>query len=40
MSHQAAPVRAKFWTPGVVVLAVLMAAGAIAIAARFIGGIG
>jgi Ni/Fe-hydrogenase subunit HybB-like protein len=35
-----APVRAKFWTPGVVVLAVLMAAGALAIAARFIGGIG
>jgi Ni/Fe-hydrogenase subunit HybB-like protein len=40
MSHQAAPVRAKFWTPGVIVLAVLMAAGAAAIAARFIGGIG
>ena len=40
MSHQAAPVKAKFWTPGVVVLAVLMAAGAAAIMARFIGGIG
>ncbi len=40
MSHQAAPVKAKFWTPGVVVLAVLMAAGAAAIIARFIGGIG
>jgi Ni/Fe-hydrogenase subunit HybB-like protein len=40
MSHQAAPVRAKFWTPGVIVLAVFMAAGAAAIAARFIGGIG
>ena len=40
MSHQAAPVKAKFWTPGVVVLAVLMAAGAAAIVARFIGGIG
>ncbi|WP_319522765.1 NrfD/PsrC family molybdoenzyme membrane anchor subunit [uncultured Desulfosarcina sp.] len=40
MSHQAAPVNAKFWTPGVVVLAVLMAAGAAAILARFIGGIG
>jgi Ni/Fe-hydrogenase subunit HybB-like protein len=40
MTHQAAPVNAKFWTPGVVVLAVLMAAGAVAIAARFIGGIG
>jgi Ni/Fe-hydrogenase subunit HybB-like protein len=36
----AAPVNAKFWTPGVVVLAVLMAAGAAAILARFIGGIG
>ena len=40
MSHQAAPVKAKFWTPGVVVLAILMAAGAAAIIARFIGGIG
>ncbi len=40
MTHDAAPVKAKFWTPGVVVLAVLMAAGAAAIAARFIGGIG
>jgi hypothetical protein len=40
MTHQAAPVNAKFWTPGVVVLAVLMAAGAVAIVARFIGGIG
>ncbi|BBO91926.1 NrfD/PsrC family molybdoenzyme membrane anchor subunit [Desulfosarcina ovata] len=40
MSHQAAPVKAKFWTPGVVVLAVLMAAGGGAIIARFIGGIG
>ena len=40
MSHQAAPVKAKFWTPGVVVLAVLMAAGAATIIARFIGGIG
>jgi len=40
MIHQAAPVNAKFWTPGVVVLAVLMAAGAAAILARFIGGIG
>jgi Ni/Fe-hydrogenase subunit HybB-like protein len=40
MTHHAAPIHAKFWTPGVVVLAVLMAAGAAAIAARFIGGIG
>jgi hypothetical protein len=40
MTHHAAPFKAKFWTPGVVVLAVLMAAGAAVIAARFIGGIG
>ncbi|MBC2712438.1 MAG: Ni/Fe-hydrogenase cytochrome b subunit [Desulfosarcina sp.] len=40
MTHHAAPVKAKFWTPGVVVLAFLMAAGAAAIIARFIGGIG
>lgn len=40
MTHQAAPVKAKFWTPGVVVLAVLMAAAAVTIVARFIGGIG
>ncbi len=40
MTHYAAPIKAKFWTPGVVVLAVLMAAGAVAIAVRFIGGIG
>jgi len=40
MSHCAAPVKAKFWTPGVVVLAVVMAAGAVAVLARFIGGIG
>jgi Ni/Fe-hydrogenase subunit HybB-like protein len=40
MSHHAAPIKAKFWTPGVVVLAILMAAGAAAIVARFIGGIG
>ena len=40
MRHEAAPVRARFWTPGVVVLAVLMAAGLAAIIARFTGGIG
>ncbi len=40
MSVHAAPIRAKFWTPGVLVLAVLMAAGAAAVLARFIGGIG
>ena len=40
MTHQAAPVRAKFWTPGVVVMAVFMAAGTLTMVARFIGGIG
>jgi Ni/Fe-hydrogenase subunit HybB-like protein len=40
MSQHAAPIDRKFWTPGVVVLACLAAAGAVAIAARFIGGIG
>jgi Ni/Fe-hydrogenase subunit HybB-like protein len=40
MIHQAAPIETKFWTPGVVVLVFLMAAGAGAIVARFIGGIG
>jgi Ni/Fe-hydrogenase subunit HybB-like protein len=34
------PIRASFWTPGVLVLVVLMGAGAIAILARFIAGIG
>lgn len=32
--------RTKFWTPGVIVMAFLMAAGAVAIVARYIGGIG
>ncbi len=40
MSVHAVPIRAKFWTPGVMVLVFLMAAGAVAILARFIGGIG
>lgn len=40
MNHHAAPVKANFWTPGVVVLAFLMVAGGVAIVARFIGGIG
>jgi Ni/Fe-hydrogenase subunit HybB-like protein len=34
------PIRAPFWTPGVLVLAFLMGAGAVAVLARFIGGIG
>jgi Ni/Fe-hydrogenase subunit HybB-like protein len=40
MTHHPYPLKTRFWTPGVVVLAVLMAAGALAILARFIGGIG
>jgi Ni/Fe-hydrogenase subunit HybB-like protein len=40
MSHPPYALKTRFWTPGVVVLAVLMAAGAAAILARFIGGIG
>lgn len=40
MTHHPYPLKARFWTPGVVVLAVLMAAGALAILARFTGGIG
>ena len=40
MTHFAYPLKTRFWTPGVVVLAVLMACGAVAVAARFIGGIG
>ncbi len=40
MDAQPSPVNQRFWTPGVVVLAFLMAAGAVAIVARFIGGIG
>lgn len=40
MSHNPQPVKTKFWTPGVMVLAVLMAAGLMAVVARYIGGIG
>jgi Ni/Fe-hydrogenase subunit HybB-like protein len=40
MSHQPYALRTTFWTPGVVALAVLMVAGAVAIIARFVGGIG
>jgi len=38
--HLAAPTNSKFWTPGVVALAVVAAAGLVAIIARYIGGIG
>ncbi len=40
MKHKASPLRNKFWTPGVLVMLVFMAAGAVAIIARFTGGIG
>ncbi|MFH2067394.1 MAG: NrfD/PsrC family molybdoenzyme membrane anchor subunit [Pseudomonadota bacterium] len=40
MSHHPNPVNAKFWTPGVIVMAFLMGIGGVAIIARFIGGIG
>ena len=40
MSVHAVPIREKFWTPGMLVLAFLMATGAAAILVRFIGGIG
>ncbi len=40
MSHHAAPVNSKFWTPGVVLLAFLASTGLAVILARYIGGIG
>jgi len=40
MNMVAKPVDRPFWTPGVMVLLALMLAGAVAIVARFIGGIG
>jgi Ni/Fe-hydrogenase subunit HybB-like protein len=40
MSHHAAPVNSRFWTPGVVVLGFLAAIGLAVIIARYIGGIG
>lgn len=40
MTHAPYPLKTRFWTPGVIVLAVLMAAGLLAIVARFTGGIG
>ncbi|MFW5932224.1 MAG: NrfD/PsrC family molybdoenzyme membrane anchor subunit [Desulfohalobiaceae bacterium] len=40
MNHHPRPTGAKFWTPGVMVLAALMAAGAVAILGRYLGGIG
>ncbi|MBU1194528.1 MAG: Ni/Fe-hydrogenase cytochrome b subunit [Proteobacteria bacterium] len=40
MEHKARPLNKKFWTPGVMVMLVFMAAGAVSIIARFTGGIG
>lgn len=40
MTHRPVPLRRKFWTPGVLVMAAFMAAGAVAVIARFTGGIG
>jgi len=40
MTHSPYPVKAQFWTPGVLVLLAVMAAGAVAAVARFTGGIG
>lgn len=40
MSHRAAPVNNRFWTPGVVALAFLAAIGVAVMIARYIGGIG
>lgn len=40
MMHKSSPLNRKFWTPGVLVMVVFMAAGAVSIIARFTGGIG
>ncbi|SMC96226.1 Ni/Fe-hydrogenase 2 integral membrane subunit HybB [Desulfocicer vacuolatum DSM 3385] len=40
MTHNPRPVNKKFWTPGVYVMLAFMAAGAVAVIARFTGGIG
>ena len=40
MTNEARPISTRFWTPGVVVMACFMAAGALAVIARYIGGIG
>jgi len=38
--HHPYPLKMKFWTPGVLVLLAFMAAGAVAVIARYTGGIG
>ncbi|SKA91797.1 Ni/Fe-hydrogenase 2 integral membrane subunit HybB [Paucidesulfovibrio gracilis DSM 16080] len=40
MQHQPRPIDRPFWTPGVLVLLGFMIAGAVALLARFIGGLG
>ncbi|MDD9301901.1 MAG: Ni/Fe-hydrogenase cytochrome b subunit [Desulfobacter sp.] len=40
MEHKSSPLHRPFWTPGVLVMLVFMIAGAVAIVARFTGGIG
>ena len=40
MSHTPRPLHTPFWTPGVIVLAILMLIGFVCIAARYIGGLG
>jgi Ni/Fe-hydrogenase subunit HybB-like protein len=40
MAHQPRPIDRPFWTPGVLVMLGFMLAGAVALAGRFIGGLG
>lgn len=40
MNHEFAPAQGRFWTVGVIVLLIFMTAGAIALIARFTGGLG
>ncbi len=40
MEHRASPLNKPFWTPGVLIMLVFMIAGAVAVVARFTGGIG
>jgi len=40
MEHKSAPLNKEFWSPGVLVMVCFMIAGAVAIIARFTGGIG
>src|SRR6056297_2699956 len=40
MTHAPRPLRYKFWTPGAIVLAILIFIGFASIAVRYIGGLG